>query len=310
VSRNCNPNLGARLPSREPPVALARVVGVEQGVRQLLGLNRQEAYLNRRAAPDQVLDHHPLRHQLRLVPPGRVLQDPQHPAVGRLQVSAQWQAEVPPHDVAGSGEGNISVTCLENEGDQAVALLDADYGVGGRQAQAYQLVQARPGRAVTRAQAKWPPRAWRQEPDLAAIADQEPAPLGRVEEADQDAITATAIHLEPLLGDPASLTQVARTKVRPYYALMLANRGRYLAMAGEFDGVRAAVDQALALEPASAPLHLLRGELELASGQPDAARQAFAKALQLDPDNREAAGRLRQLEVVEQRSRPPALEPR
>lgn len=121
---------------------------------------------------------------------------------------------------------------------------------------------------------------------------------------------APRLHLEPLLGDPASLTQVARTKVRPYYALMLANRGRYLAMAGELDGARAAVDQALALEPASAPLHLLRGELELASGQPDAARQAFAKALQLDADNREAAERLRQLELAEQPSLPPALEPR
>jgi tetratricopeptide (TPR) repeat protein len=119
---------------------------------------------------------------------------------------------------------------------------------------------------------------------------------------------APRLRLEPLLGDPASLTQVARTKVRPYYALMLSNRGRYLAMAGDLVGARAAVGQALALEPASAPLHLLRGELELAAGQPGAARQAFAKALQLDPDNREAAGRLRQLEAAEQGARPPVPE--
>jgi predicted TPR repeat methyltransferase len=91
---------------------------------------------------------------------------------------------------------------------------------------------------------------------------------------------------------------------------MLSNRGRYLAMAGDLAGARAAVGQALALEPASAPLHLLRGELELAAGQPSAARQAFAKTLQLDPDNREAAGRLRQAEAAEQGARPPALESR
>jgi tetratricopeptide (TPR) repeat protein len=121
---------------------------------------------------------------------------------------------------------------------------------------------------------------------------------------------APRLRLEPLLGEPASLTQVARSKVRPYYALMLSNRGRYLAMAGDLAGARAAVGQALALEPASAPLHLLRGELELAAGQPGAARQAFAKTLQLDPDNREAAGRLRQAEAAEQGARPPALESR
>jgi len=99
--------------------------------------------------------------------------------------------------VAGSGEGDVSITCLEIEGDQELPLLDAADGVGGRQAQADQLVQARPGQAVTRAHAKRPPRARCQEPDLAALAEQELAPLGRVEEADQGSVTVTTVHLQP-----------------------------------------------------------------------------------------------------------------
>ncbi|PWB74888.1 MAG: hypothetical protein C3F15_07120 [Holophagae bacterium] len=79
-----------------------------------------------------------------------------------------------------------------------------------------------------------------------------------------------------------------------------------MAMMGDRDGARAALDQALALEPATAAFQLLRGDLEVAAGRVDAARQAFAAALQLDPDNREAAARLRRLEAGEGGSRLPA----
>ena len=108
-----------------------------------------------------------------------------------------------------------------------------------------------------------------------------------------------SLHLEPLLGDPASLTPVARTKVRLYYALMMSNQARYLGMVGDLEGARAAVDRAIALEPTSAAIRLLCGDLELASGRADSARQAFEDALRLDPDNREAAARLRQLQADE-----------
>jgi predicted TPR repeat methyltransferase len=77
-------------------------------------------------------------------------------------------------------------------------------------------------------------------------------------------------------------------------------------MMGDLDGARAALDQALALEPTSTGFHLLRGSIEIAAGHVDAARQAFTKALQLDPDNREAAARLRQLEGRERRPVLPA----
>ena len=73
--------------------------------------------------------------------------------------------------------------------------------------------------------------------------------------------SAPPLQLEPLLGGPTSLTPVARAKVRPYYALMMSHRARYLAMMGDLDGARAALDQALTLEPTSAALHLLRGDL-------------------------------------------------
>jgi tetratricopeptide (TPR) repeat protein len=103
------------------------------------------------------------------------------------------------------------------------------------------------------------------------------------------------LHLEPLLGDPASLTPVARSKVRSYYALMLANRGRYLTLTGDLEGARRALDLALAMEPTSSNGHLILGDLELAAGRVDAARAAFQKALRLDPDNRDAMARLQRL---------------
>jgi len=104
-----------------------------------------------------------------------------------------------------------------------------------------------------------------------------------------------SLHLEPLVGDPAALAPVARTKVRPYYALMLANRGRYLTLVGDLAGAREVLDLALTMEPGSSASHLILGDLELAGGRVDAARAAYQQALRLDPGNREAVARLHRL---------------
>jgi tetratricopeptide (TPR) repeat protein len=104
-----------------------------------------------------------------------------------------------------------------------------------------------------------------------------------------------SLHVEPLLDDPAALTPVARAKVRPYYGLMLANRGRYLTLVGDLRGAREVLDLALAMEPGSSTSHLILGELELAAGRVDAARVAFQQALRLDPDSRDAMARLQGL---------------
>ena len=116
----------------------------------------------------------------------------------------------------------------------------------------------------------------------------EPTPPARVE-------AAPALRLEPLRGDPDRLTEVARVKVKPYYSLMLANRARYLTLMGDLAGARQEVEAALELEPESSAVHLFLGDLELAANRADAARAAYQQAIRLDPDNREAVGRLQAL---------------
>jgi tetratricopeptide (TPR) repeat protein len=169
-----------------------------------------------------------------------------------------------------------------------VAMLNAMLSAPRAGGQAYVTLPMEPGVGGERA---WVPHGLTMKLETAPSTRVEPAP---------------PLHLEPLLGDPASLTAVARTKVRPYYALMLSNRARYLAMMGDRDGARAVLDQALSLEPSMAALHLLGGDLDLASGRVDAARQAYETALRLDPDNREVAARLRQLDAGDRRSQAPA----
>lgn len=60
---------------------------------------------------------------------------------------------------------------------------------------------------------------------------------------------APELHLGPLSVPAAELDEVARLKVRPTYALMLANRGRYLASHGRADEAHTLFDQAAALDP-------------------------------------------------------------
>ena len=103
------------------------------------------------------------------------------------------------------------------------------------------------------------------------------------------------LHLEPFLEGAESLTPVARTKVRPVYALMLANRGRYLTQVGDLEGARQAIDLALAVEPTSSNALAILGNLEMSAGRRDAARTAYQQALRHDSNNREARSRLEQL---------------
>jgi len=104
-----------------------------------------------------------------------------------------------------------------------------------------------------------------------------------------------SLHLEPFVKDSEALTPVARAKVRPVYALMLANRCRYLVEVGDLDGARQAIDLALTVEPTSSNTHTALGNLEMTAGRMDAARAAYQKALREEPNNREAKSRLEQL---------------
>jgi tetratricopeptide (TPR) repeat protein len=93
------------------------------------------------------------------------------------------------------------------------------------------------------------------------------------------------LHTAALTADGDVLHEVVRTKVRPYYALMLANRGRLLVLAGDLEGARRTLDEALRLEPDSSPAHQAVGDLERALGRPDRARSSYERALRLDPAN-------------------------
>jgi hypothetical protein len=104
-----------------------------------------------------------------------------------------------------------------------------------------------------------------------------------------------SLHLAPFVADPATLTPVARTKVRSYYSLMLANRARFLTMVGDLDGARGSLKLALAVEPDSVTALLTLGELELAAGRVDAARAAFNAVLRRDRANRVAIANLQRI---------------
>jgi tetratricopeptide (TPR) repeat protein len=98
------------------------------------------------------------------------------------------------------------------------------------------------------------------------------------------------------------LTAVARAKVRPYYALMLTHQGSSLARVGTMDRARQALNRALELEPESSHTHAVLGELEVAEGRPEAARDHLLRALRLDPDNAAARRALERVRaVLEQR---------
>lgn len=104
-----------------------------------------------------------------------------------------------------------------------------------------------------------------------------------------------ALHLEPLLVEPERLDEVARKKIRPQYALMLANRGRYLAAAHRYDEALERLAWAMKLMPESDLIRQFIGDVELARGHRQAARAAYREALRLNPSNRIALQRLREL---------------
>lgn len=64
---------------------------------------------------------------------------------------------------------------------------------------------------------------------------------------------------------------------------------------GDGPGALAAVVEALELHPASASLHNLHGVLLAEAGRPGAAREAFGRALELEPGHEGALGNLRSL---------------
>ncbi len=103
------------------------------------------------------------------------------------------------------------------------------------------------------------------------------------------------LHLESLLVEPRRLDEVARKKIRPQYALMLANRGRYLAAAHRYDEALKHLALAMKLMPESDLIRQFIGDVELARGHRQAARAAYRDALRLNPSNRVALQKLHEL---------------
>jgi tetratricopeptide (TPR) repeat protein len=100
--------------------------------------------------------------------------------------------------------------------------------------------------------------------------------------------TTPQLHWQPLKAGNRRLHPVASGKVRPYYARMLANRGRYLTLTGHLLEARERLAEALELEPGDSHSHQFLGDLELRLGDLAAARSAYAMSVRLDGDNAEA----------------------
>lgn len=101
------------------------------------------------------------------------------------------------------------------------------------------------------------------------------------------------LHLEGLQTGPGSRNEVVATKVRPAYAEMLGNRGRFLAASGQLEEAKEPLATALALDPDNAQLRLLSGDIAMAEGRREDARKAYERAARLAPDDPQIAARLR-----------------
>ena len=104
------------------------------------------------------------------------------------------------------------------------------------------------------------------------------------------------LNLRGLLDGSAPLDGVAAGKVRPYYALMQANNGRYLGMNNRFEEAYRRLELARRLNPVLDRTYEFKGELLLAEGQAQAAATAFQQALRRNPANTVARQRLQQLQ--------------
>lgn len=89
--------------------------------------------------------------------------------------------------------------------------------------------------------------------------------------------------------------EVARAKVLPAYAIMLANRGRYLTLQGRVEEALACFGEALRIHPGFDRTHEFLGELYLQAQDLPKARGAFQQALRLNPQNAAAAQALMKL---------------
>ena len=96
-------------------------------------------------------------------------------------------------------------------------------------------------------------------------------------------VAAPRLDLPTLLAEDPPLEPVARVKVIPYYATMLANRGRYLTLQGRLDQARDVLSVAATVDSSVAAVHHFRGDLEASLGRWRAAEAAYRRALEIAP---------------------------
>jgi len=104
------------------------------------------------------------------------------------------------------------------------------------------------------------------------------------------------LNLRGLLDGTMPLDVVALQKIRPYYALMLANNGRYLGLNGRLEAAYDRLELARRLNPRLDRTYEFKGELFLAQGLTQEAATAFQQALRRNPGNLVARQRLQRLQ--------------
>jgi len=108
-------------------------------------------------------------------------------------------------------------------------------------------------------------------------------------------VAAPQLELRGLLDGSIAEDDVIRIKIKPSYAVMLTNGGKYLSLHGEYDEALRLLDIALQLSPDFDRAFEFRGDVFAAQARWDDATRAYQEALSLNPGNDSARGKLQEL---------------
>lgn len=103
--------------------------------------------------------------------------------------------------------------------------------------------------------------------------------------------------LHPWLTGDVHAEDVVRVRIIPHYAKMYLNRARYLYTKQRLDDSLKSLGKAMTLEGESTFSLELLGDILTAKGDVERASQAYFNAIQFDPSNERARGRLTQLQL-------------